>query len=166
MFNIQEYLNEMVVMQDDEELIKTMDVIELNEILCDDLWLVRQLHFGVAGAMERQIEYLGSTLLPNAEAKLQKMHSNGVIGESYVQNNWFGTTNEDSPHVSEEISFDQQVDDQEKFVEGLKERMRTAGIIMVCNIRSHDEASMTLDQLTYGAIKSKASANRAARDAA
>lgn len=164
MFNLNQYLSDLTVAQDDEELKRALDIIELDEIMYNDPWLSRQGHFGVAGAMERQLDYLGGTLLPNSEAKLQRMNSNGVIGESYTQDSWFGTTNEDDPHVNEEVSFDQQVDDQQEFVNSLENRMRTAGIVFVTRIRAHDELSKQLDQLSYSAIKAKAESNRQARN--
>jgi hypothetical protein len=166
MFSFNAYLNDLVVAQDDEELVKALELVELTEIICDDAWLARQSHYGKSGAMERQIEYLGSNLLPNSESKLTRMNSKGVMGESYTQDSWFGTTNEDDPHVNEEISFDQQVEDQQNFVDGLKRRMRTAAILFVTHVRAHDELSKTLDQLTYSAIKAKAESNRQARKAA
>ena len=165
-FNLQEYMNTLVVPQDDPELEKAKDIVELTEIVCDDAWLARQDHYGSAGAMERQIQYLGSTLLPNAERKLQRMNSDGVIGESYTQDSWFGTTNEDDPHINDEISFDQQKEDQQNFVDGLKIRMRTAAIMFATRVRAHDAISLTLDQLTYGGIKAKAQSNREAVQAA
>lgn len=164
MFNINEYLAELTVEQDDEELVKALEIIELTEIICDDAWLARQDHYGSAGAMERQIEYLGGTLLPNAMNKLQRMNSGGVIGESYTQDSWFGTTNDDDPHVNDEVSFDQQAEDQANFVDSLQVRMRTAAILFVTRVRAHDELSKALDQLTYGGIKAKAASNREARD--
>jgi hypothetical protein len=164
-FSIGQYMQDLTVSPDDEELEKAKDHAELTELICEDAWLARQAHFGVAGAMERQLEYLGGTLLPNAEQRISKMASDGVIGESYSVDSWFGTTNEDDPHINDEIAFDQQIDDQKDFAEGLRDRMRTAAIIMATNIRAHDDISKTLNQLTYGAIKAKASANRAARAA-
>ena len=162
-FNIAEYLGDMVVNPDDPELELATDAVKLTELGCDDAWLARQEHFGVAGAMERQIEYLGTTLLPNAEAKITKMSSSGVIGESYSADHWFGTTNSDSPHENEEISFDQQIEDQQNFADGLRARMRTAAIRMVTRVRAHDDVSKMLDQLTYSAIKAKAASNRMAK---
>ena len=96
MFNLNNYLNELVVPANDDILDKAKDITELTEVICDDHWLSRQAHFGYAGAMERQIEYLGNTLLPTAEDKLKRMNSDGVIGESYTQDSWFGTTNADA----------------------------------------------------------------------
>jgi len=162
-FSVPQFLSEMSVSKDDPELELAMDAVELTELGCDDGWLARQEHFGVAGAMERQIEYLGSVLLPNAEDKIKKMASDGIIGESYTQDHWFGTTNSDSPHENEEISFDQQIEDQQNFADGLRARMRTAAIRMVTRIKAHDELSNTLGQLTYSAIKAKATANRNAK---
>ena len=149
--------------KNDAELELAMDSVNLTELGCDDGWLARQEHFGVAGAMERQIEYLGNTLLPNAEAKIQKMASGGIIGESYTQDHWFGTTNTESPHENEEIAFDQQIEDQQNFADDLRARMRTAAIRMVTRIKAHDDISNTLGQLTYSAIKAKATANRMAK---
>ena len=162
MFNISQFLNDLEVSPDDPELELANDSVKLTELGCEDAWLARQEHFGVAGAMERQIEYLGNTLLPNTEAKIQRMASSGVIGESYSADHWFGTTNEDDPHVNDEVAFDQQIEDQQNFADNLRARMRTAAIRMVTRIRAHDELSKTLDQLTYSAIKAKAAANRAA----
>lgn len=159
-FNLNEYLNELQVATNDEKYTQAKDLCELTEIICDDAWLARQEHYGSAGAMERQLEYLGGTLLPNAEMKKQRMTSKGVIGESYTKDSWFGHTNEDQPHVNEEIPFDQLVDDQETFIEGLKARMRTAAIIFVVRVRAHDEHSAMLNQLSYTGIKAKAMENR------
>ena len=166
MFNINEYLSSMQVNKDDAELEKANDIVEMTEIVCDDPWLARQDHFGSAGAMERQLEYLGGTLLPNAEAKCQRMSSKGVIGESYTPDHWFGNTNDHDPHINDEVAFDQQIDDQQTFIEELKNRMRTAAILFVTRMRAHDELSKQLDQLTYAAIKQKAASNRAARSRA
>ena len=161
-FNLNEYLNGLTVTSDDDEYVSAKDLIEAQEILCNDKWLARQANFGMAGAMERQIEYLGGTLLPNSEDKLRKMNSNGIIGESYTKDSWFGHTNEDDPHVNEEVPFDQIKDDQETFIEELKARMRTAAIIFVANVRQHDFLSSILQpqQLSYAAIKAKGQQNR------
>ena len=138
MFNINQYLSDLTVLEDDVELKQAMELVELTELICDDAWLARQDHFGSAGAMERQLEYLGGTLLPNAENR----------------------------HENEEISFDQQLEDQENFIDGLKIRMRTAAILFVTRVRAHDELSKTLDQLTYSGIKAKAASNRQAKQQA
>ena len=165
MFNMNEYLNELVVAQDDEELLSCLEGIKMYEMICDDAWLARAHHFGVAGAMERQLEYIAGTLLVNAQEKLSRMKSNGIIGESYTMDSWFGTTNEDDPHVNEEVSFDQQVDDQETFIDNLESRIRTGAILFVTHVRAHDEISKDLNQPSYGGIKAKAAANRAAKEA-
>ena len=165
MFDIRTFLSELKVEQDDAELEKAQDIIKLTEIICDDHWLARQDHYGSAGAMERQIEYIGSNLLPNAEGKLQRMSSKGVMGESYTQDHWFGTTNEEpteNAHVSQEVPFDVQVEAQQDFVEQLQKRMRTAAILFVTRVRAHDILSDQLEQLSYSGIKAKAAANRQA----
>jgi len=163
MFNLNQYMKDLTVSKDDEEYTAAMDIIELTEIICNDPWLARQDHFGSAGAMERQLEYLGGTLLPNAEERVRKMASNGIIGESYTVDSWFGSSNEDDPHTNDEIAFDQQLDDQQTFCEGLRERMRTAAILFATRMRAHDEISKELNQLSYASIKARAANNRAAR---
>ena len=77
-----------------------------------------------------------------------------------MRDSWFGETNEQEPHVNEETSFDQLIEDQQNFIDQLKRRMTTAGIKMVVAIRNHDQLSNDLEQLTYAGIKAKAAANR------
>tara|TARA_R100001082_G_scaffold79814_1_gene47114 strand:+ start:11803 stop:12312 length:510 start_codon:yes stop_codon:yes gene_type:complete len=157
MWNLNAYLSDLVVEQDDEEFLAAKDLVEASAILCNDKWLTRQAHFGMAGAMERQLEFLGGTLLPNAEDKLRRMESNGIIGESYTKDSWFGATNEEDPHINDEIPFDQVKDDQQTFIEEIRTRMRTAAIIFVVHVRAHDLLSSILQpqQLSYSAIKTK-----------
>ncbi len=166
MFNLQAFLNELVVKEGDEEVNQAQDIVQLIAVICDDPWLTRQAYYGMAGAMERQITYLGETLLPNTESRISRMNSSGIIGESYTQDSWFGTTNADDPHVNDEVSFDQQIDDAQTFADQLRTRMRTAAIIFVTHLRAHDDISKDIDppQLTYGQIKSKALANRRAAE--
>ena len=157
------FLAEIVISEENgttELLQRAKDACEVNQLIDDDKWLSRADNFGQAGAMDRHIEYLGHTLLPNAEAKLNRMTSKGIIGESYVRDSWFGETNAQEPHVNEEVSFDQLVEDQQNFIDQLKRRMTIAGIKMVVAIRNHDQLSNDLEQLTYAGIKAKAAANR------
>lgn len=163
-FDIQGYLSDLVVREDDEELKKAQEIIELTELICDDAWLARQDHFGSAGAMERQLEYIGGTLLPNVETQISRMSSDGVMGESYVQDSWFGATNSENPHISDEIDKDERLDNRIAFANQLRTRMRTAAIIFVTRVRAHDALSSTLEQLSYQGIKSKAAANRLANN--
>jgi hypothetical protein len=163
-WSTQNYLNELTVETNDVELMQAQEMVELTQLICDDAWLARQAMFGMAGAMERQLQYLGETLLPNTERRVQRLNSDGVIGESYTQDSWFGTTNTDDPHVNEEVKTkDQLIDDSQTFAEQLRARMRTAAIIFVTHVRAHDEISKILEQFTYGQIKQKAEENRTAR---
>ena len=163
-FDLTSYLNDLEVEQDDIELKQATEMVELTQLICDDAWLARQAMFGMAGAMERQLQYLGDTLLPNTERRLQRLGSDGVVGESYTQDSWFGTTNAEEPHVNEEEKTkDQLIDDSQTFADQLRARMRTAAIIFVVHVRAHDEISKILEQFTYGQIKQKADENRAAR---
>ena len=160
-FNVTDFLNEMVVAKDDEVYKKSCDLVELIALICEDPWLSRQAYFGMAGSMERQIEYLGKTLLPSAESRLAKMNSDGVSSESYVVDSWFGTSNSDQPYTGDDTSHDQAVGDTQDFAEELRDRMRTAGIIFITHMLAHDDISRDLNQLSYGQIKGKANANRA-----
>jgi|TARA_R110000751_G_scaffold173935_1_gene280347 hypothetical protein len=164
MFNFNEYINTLVVNEDDEELKMCKEGIALYEVICEDAWLARAHHFGVAGALERHIIYSGGTLLANAERKLQNMSSDGVIGESYTPTWGGGTTNEDDPHINEEVSYDQLMDDQRKWVENLQVRLRTAAIMFVTHVIAHDELSNDLNQPSYGGIKAKAAFNKGQRE--
>lgn len=174
MFNTVTYIKELDINpKTNEELQCAKDHVELTHLVTRDPWLARQAFYGMAGAMERQIEYLGSTLLPSAERRLTTLVSDGVMGESYVVNNWFGNTNDENNHINtetvisketgENISVDQQVDDQQVFIAELNKRMETAAIIFVCNLKAHDEMSKQLNQLTYSGIKAKANTNRQQR---
>ena len=174
MFDLKQYITSLDVKQDDELLVEAKDLTTAVHLICNDPWLSRQAFYGLAGSMERQLTYLGTNLLPNAERKLQQLASSGVMGESYVVNNWFGNTNEDDNHINsetvmshtgEQISADQQLDDQQTFVEELHDRMRRACIIMVVAIREHDRISDNLDQLSYAAIAARAAMNRTKRTA-
>jgi hypothetical protein len=162
MFNLNQYLNDLTVTQDDEELIKAQEIVELTALICDDQWLTRQAYYGMAGAMERQLDYLGGTLVPSTEARITRMASAGISSESYTQDSWFGVTNSEKQHINDELAPDQALDDAQEFKDGLQVRMRTAAIIFVTHMRAHDEVSIGLNQLTYSQIKAKAEANREA----
>jgi hypothetical protein len=161
MWNLDEYLSDLVVAQDDDEIKLAQDHVNLTQLICEDVWLARQAHYGVAGAMERQLEYIGSTLLPRTENNITRMSSSGVSNESHgIMNSWFGTTNEDNIHDNDEVSNDDRVADSKAFKEQLKVRMRTAAILFAAHVRAHDSLSKQLDQLTYSGIKAKANSNR------
>ena len=166
MFDLPGYLETLTVDSKDEDVKRSLELVELIGIICDDAWLCRQAYYGMAGAMERQIDYLGSTLVPNAETRVSRLASSGIRGESYVQDSWFGTTNEDDAHVNDEVGSEQALADAQEFLRNLEYRMRTAAIIFVTHVRAHDSISKDLDQLSYGQIKAKAEANRKATQAA
>jgi len=164
MFNVTEYLNELVVTKDDTTYAQSREMVDLTALICEDAWLIRQAYFGMAGAMERQIEYLGGTLLPSVEQRIQQQTSKGVMGESYVIDNWIGQTNSMDDHINDEVP-DQALDDNQTFADQLRDRMRTAGIIFIVHMLAHDEVSKDLNQMSYGQIKQKANASRAVANA-
>ena len=164
MFNVMEFLKNLVVSEDDIELKLANDSVELTELACDDAWLARQEHYGVAGAMERQIEYLGGVLIPNAEKKLTKSGSDGIGRESYNFDSFNGFANADDAHINDEVDENYRDQETRDFIGGLEKRMRTAGIRMITRVIAHDKLSLTLDQLSYGGIKGKAASNKKARE--
>ena len=160
MFNVYSYLNELTVTQDDEEVARAKDWATLTLVILDDPWLARQGFFGMAGAMERQIEYLGGTLRPNTVGRLQRTYEGNISSESDLsQVKW---ANYDAPHLNDDTPIDDQRASTEAFIEQLDERMRTAGILFVECLKQHDLISKDLDQLTYSGIKAKAASNKAA----
>jgi hypothetical protein len=158
-YDVEEFVNSLTVHQDDEDLNDAMKVAEMTALLCDDPWLTRAAYFGLAGSMERQIKYLGGELIPNAETKKTRLGSKGVRGESFVKDSWFGNTNADSKHEADETP-EQDMDETDAFILGLQERMRCAAIIMVVNIKQHDDVSNDLAQYTYGQIRGSGNAKR------
>lgn len=162
-FNLREYLNKLVVSQDDEDLASAKQVAHLTLLLCDDPWLARQAFFGMTSAMERQVSYLGEVLLPKAEKRIQTLGSPGVMKEDLVVDHWFGTTNETATHINDERNNDQRIDDARDFADRLRDRMRRGGIIYVVNKIEHDMISADLDQLSYHSIQTKSANNRKAQ---
>lgn len=159
MFNLQEFVNDMTVTEDDTEYKQSLEIVELIQLICEDAWLARQAMYGMAGAMERQLTYIGGTLLPNTEQRITRYSGEGVSGESYVMDNWAGVTNADKPHINDENPTE-ALDNAQNFAEQLRTRMRTAAILFVTHVRAHDDLSSTLEQLSYAGIKAKANANR------
>jgi len=164
MQTVNQYVNELTVEAEDLDLIQAKEHVNLSELLCDDLWLVRQLHYGVAGAMERQMDYLLNTLIPNTESRIARLNGQTVSRES-ISVDWAAPTNNEEVHINDE-NPGQAVDDAETFKENLQKRVRTAAIIYVIHVKAHDEASNLLQQFTYQQIKDKAESNRQARSKA
>lgn len=165
MFNVQEFVNTLTVEPDDEKLTQANEMVLLTTLICEDAWLCRQAMFGVAGAMERQIMFLGGTLIPNNERTLTRMSSEGVSSEAYVPAQWVGTSNSLNEHINDEIPIEDKIVNKQEFIEDLKHRMRTAAIIFAVHLREHDELSTELDQLSYYGIKASADAKRASVEA-
>ena len=154
------YIKDLVVNEDDPKLQEAKDSVEVSELLCNDPWLLRQLHYGVAGAMERQMDYLFNDLIPSVESKIARLNGQTVSRE-IVQPSWAGSTNSEEPHINDEAP-DQAIDNSQTFLESLENRVRTAAIIFVMHMKAHDEVSITLDQLSYAQIKHRAAQKREA----
>ena len=172
MFNINDFLTNLDVSDSTDIIDETLDLTKIVHLITNDPWLARQAFFGLAGSMERQLEWIGSSMYPNAVRKLERLASGGIKSETYTVNNWFGTTNADNEHVNaetvishtgDEINVDQQLDDQREFVDELEGRMKRAGIIFVYCMKEHDKLSDELDQLSYAGIKVKGAMNKQQR---
>lgn len=164
MFNVNEYVNELIIPADDEEVKQANDMLNIAEAIFDDGYLARANHWGVATAMENQISYLGGNLLPRYERRLNTVtNPTGVLAETDLRASF--VSNEDHPHVNEDITAEEQAGELEAQIDQIKVKMRSAAIVYAVFVAAHDRISMDLNQLTFGAIKAKAYNNRQARSA-
>jgi len=164
MFNPAEFINDLVVDKEDEDLVRVQDLIKLKHLIYDDAWTVRQSCYNEAFGMLSHLKYLGGTLLPKAEQRINQLENRtGILGETDISVGW-GTkhSNEDRPHINDEVSVDQQVDNQKSFVDDLLSRMRTVAISFVVHMEEHDDISKDLNQLTFSAIQSRSAQKKAA----
>ena len=164
MFNPAVFINDLVVDKEDEDLVRVQDLIKLKHLIYDDAWTVRQSCYNEAFGMLSHLKYLGGTLLPKAEQRINQLENRtGVLGETDISVGW-GTkhSNEDRPHINDEVSVDQQVDNQKSFVDDLLSRMRTVAISFVVHMEEHDDISKDLNQLTFSAIQTRSAQKKAA----
>ena len=164
MFNPAEFINDLVVDKEDEDLVRVQDLIKLKHLIYDDAWTVRQSCYNEAFGMLSHLKYIGGTLLPKAEQRINQLENRtGVLGETDISVGW-GTkhSNEDRPHINDEVSVDQQVDNQKSFVDDLLSRMRTVAISFVVHMEEHDDISKDLNQLTFSAIQTRSAQKKAA----
>jgi len=164
MFNPAEFINDLVVEKEDEDLVRVQDLIKLKHLIYDDAWTVRQSCYNEAFGMLSHLKFLGGTLLPKAEQRINQLENRtGVLGETDISVGW-GTkhSNEDRPHINDEVSVDQQVDNQKSFVDDLLSRMRTVAISFVVHMEEHDDISKDLNQLTFSAIQTRSEQKKAA----
>ena len=164
MFNPAEFINDLVVDKEDEDLVRVQDLIKLKHLIYDDAWTVRQSCYNEAFGMLSHLKFLGGTLLPKAEQRINQLENRtGILGETDISVGW-GTkySNEDPPHINDEVSVDQQVDNQKSFVDDLLSRMRTVAISFVVHMEEHDDISKDLNQLTFSAIQTRSAQKKAA----
>ena len=164
MFNPAVFINDLVVDKEDEDLVRVQDLIKLKHLIYDDAWTVRQSCYNEAFGMLSHLKFLGGTLLPKAEQRINQLeHRTGILGETDISVGW-GTkhSNEDRPHINDEVSVDQQVDNQKSFVDDLLSRMRTVAISFVVHMEEHDDISKDLNQLTFSAIQTRSAQKKAA----
>ena len=164
MFNPAEFINDLVVDKEDEDLVRVQDLIKLKHLIYDDAWPVRPSCYNEAFGMLSHLKYLGGTLLPKAEQRINQLENRtGVLGESNISVEWGAKhTNEDRPHINDEVPVDQQVDNQKSFVDDLLSRMRTVAISFVVHMEEHDDISKDLNQLTFSAIQTRSAQKKAA----
>ena len=163
MFNVNEYVNELQVDKDDEDLKQVKDLIELKHLIYGDGWTVRQSCYNEAFGMLSHLKYIGGTLLENAERRINTLDRSLISDTFNVSWATKGAVNSDQNREDEEIPDDQQIDDQKTFIDQLKYRMRVCAISYVLHVQEHDDISKDLNQLSFSAIQSRASANRAKR---
>ena len=163
MFNPVEFINDLTVSNDDEVVKKVTDLIELKHHIYEDAWTVRQSCYNEAFVMLSHLNYLGGTLLPRAEQRINQLEGNGILGESDITVGWGKKyANEDQPHINDEIPVDEQVDRQKNFVDDLLSRMKTVAISFVLHVEEHDDISKDLNQLSFKGIQNRSAQKRAA----
>ena len=163
MFNPVEFINDLKVSNDDEVVKKVTDLIELKHHIYEDSWTVRQSCYNEAFGMLSHLNYLGGTLLPRAEQRINQLEGNGILGESDITVGWGKKyANEDQPHINDEIPVDEQVDRQKNFVDDLLSRMKTVAISFVLHVEEHDDISKDLNQLSFKGIQNRSAQKRAA----
>ena len=164
MFTPAVFINALEVNADDADLVRVQDLIKLKHLIYDDAWTVRQSCYNEAFGMLSHLKFLGGTLLPKAEQRINQLENRtGILGETDISVGW-GTkhSNEDRPHINDEVSVDQQVDNQKSFVDYLLSRMRTVAISFVVHMEEHDDISKDLNQLTFSAIQTRSEQKKAA----
>ena len=159
-FNVNEFCSEIEITPDNEVLVEWKQLFNTTQILLDDAYSCRAYFWGVASAMENQIQYLGGNYLPNLERRVNQLEGNGFLSESDLQVSWH--SNEDKPHVNEEVDAILQSSEVKDQIDNIQDRMVNLGVAYVLARTSHDDISKTLNQLTYGAIKAKAAARKVA----
>ncbi len=159
-FNVNEFCNEIEINPDNEVLVEWKQLFNTTQILLDDAYSCRAYFWGVASAMENQIQYLGGNYLPNLERRVNQLEGNGFLSESDLQVSWH--SNEDKPHVNEDVDAILQSSEVKDQIDNIQDRMVNLGVAYVLARTSHDDISKTLNQLTYGAIKAKAAARKVA----
>ena len=112
--------------------------------------------------MLSHLKYLGGTLLPKAEQRLNQLEGNGILSETDITVGWGKHANEDQPHINDEIAVDQQVENQKSYMDDLTARMRTVAISFVLHVQEHDDISKDLNQLSFSAIQARSAQKKAA----
>ena len=158
-FQVNEFCKDLVITPENEVLQEFTQLFTATSALLEDAYSTRAYFWGVASAMENQIQYLGGNYLPNLERRVNTLEGNGYLSEGDLSVDWF--SNEDKPHVNEDVTIETQASDTRNQIDMISERMRTLAIAYVLAVWEHDDISKDLQQLTYGAIKSRAAAKRA-----
>ena len=159
-FDVNSYVKDLDVPRDNEVLQEWEQLFDTTQVILNDAYSARAYFWGVASAMENQIQYLGSNYLPNLENRVNKLEGNGFLSEGDLQVSWY--SNEDKPHVNEDIDITEQASDTKNQIRNIQDRMANLGVAYVLARKNHDDISNNLNQLSYGAIKSRAAAKRVA----
>jgi hypothetical protein len=158
-FNAAEYIRDLPVASDDDFLVEVRKLNEVREQMYNNAYVCRALFWGEAAALENQLVYLGNNLLPAAQRRITALESNGVLGES---EDMYRFSNEDKPHVNDEIPVGDQTLELQMRRDQIEVTMRECAIGLVEAVRRHDDLSQTLGLLSFAGVKARAFEKRAA----
>lgn len=159
-FNVVEFANNVPISSKDDFVVKVKKMNQVKESVYDDAYICRALHWGEAAALFNQLEYLGGTLLPSFERRLNRLAGNGILSESDID--VFKFSNEEKAHVQDDQTIDDQILEAEARIDKIKEKMLMAAVGFIEAVRSHDDLSRDLNLLSFSGIKAKAAEKRAA----
>ena len=134
-------------------------LFELLQNVLDNAYLARSALWGIATGLENQISYIGSNFRANLERRLNTLENpRGILAEDDLMLHKFA--NESHPHVNSDITIADQAEELKLRIDQLTRTMSVAAVGYTLAVKTHDEISQQLGQMTYHAIKSRAQSRR------
>jgi len=134
-------------------------LFELLQNVLDNAYLARSALWGVATGLENQISYIGSNFRANLERRLNTLENpRGILAEDDLMVHKFA--NESHPHINNDSTVSDQAEELKLRIDQLTRTMSVAAVGYTLAVRTHDEISQQLGQMTYHAIKSRALSRR------